>query len=124
MPAASSEEVVRNFLEAMEARDLSRAECLLDEGFTVVFPGSGEMTRLSELTAWAASRYRVVRKRIAAFDTCGEGKYVTVVCHGELDGEWLDGTPFSGVRFIDRFELRHGRIARQQVWNDLALERN
>jgi|SRR5690554_990515 len=124
MSTATAEEVVRGFLEAMEARDITRAESFLDERFVMEFPGSGEMSRLAELVAWAAGRYRFVRKRIAAFDICGMGERVTVVCHGELDGEWPDGVAFNGVRFIDRFTLLHGRIVRQQVWNDLALVRN
>ncbi len=37
-----------------------------------------------------------------------------------LAGEWPDGTPFDGIRFIDRFELADGKLARQEVWNDLA----
>ncbi|MCE8037463.1 MAG: nuclear transport factor 2 family protein [Halomonadaceae bacterium] len=122
-PAAAPEEVVRDFLAAMEARELERAGALLDEEFSMVFPGSGEMHRLEELVAWAADRYRFVRKRIAAVETCDGNGVTAVFCHGELDGEWPDGTPFAGVRFIDRFELRHGRIVRQQVWNDLALAR-
>ncbi|KAA0012928.1 tautomerase [Billgrantia pellis] len=123
IPGTVPEEVVRGFLDAMEVRDLSRAESWLDAGFSMVFPGGVEMTRLDELVAWAAERYRCVSKRIDVLETCDEGERITVVCHGELRGEWLDGTPFAGVRFIDRFELRHGRIARQQVWNDLALAR-
>ncbi|SEF71938.1 nuclear transport factor 2 family protein [Billgrantia desiderata] len=123
MPAAAPERIVRDFLAALEARDLERAETLLDETFTMVFPGSGVMHRLDELVAWAAGRYRFVRKRIAAVETCDGDAFTAVFCHGELDGEWPDGTPFAGVRFIDRFELRHGRIVRQQVWNDLALAR-
>jgi hypothetical protein len=34
---------------------------------------------------------------------------------------WLDGSAFEGVRFLDRFDVRDGRIQRQDVWNDLAL---
>ncbi|MGQ4879361.1 tautomerase family protein [Billgrantia sp. LNSP4103-1] len=120
---AAPEEVVRIFLDAMEKRDVALAESLLHEDFSMSFPGSVEMTCLDELVAWAAERYRFVGKRIEAFDTCGEGEHATVVCHGELHGEWPDGAPFAGVRFIDRFVLRHGRILRQQVWNDLALAR-
>lgn len=123
MPTTVAEEVVRNFLEAMEARDIARAASFVDERFVMEFPGSGEMHRLEELVAWAADRYRFVRKRIAAVETCDGNGVTAVFCHGELDGEWPDGTPFAGVRFIDRFELRHGRIVRQQVWNDLALAR-
>jgi hypothetical protein len=44
------------------------------------------------------------------------------MCHGTLSGEWPDGSAFSDIRFLDRFELRSGKLTRQQVWNDLALE--
>ena len=38
---------------------------------------------------------------------------------GTLHGEWLDGSRFEGIRFVDLFDLRDGRIWRQQVWNDI-----
>jgi len=41
--------------------------------------------------------------------------------YGDLRGEWADGTPFSGIRYIDRFVVRDGRIVDQKVWNDLAI---
>ena len=37
-----------------------------------------------------------------------------------LNGESLDGSPISEVRYIDRFVFRDGLIVDQQVWNDLA----
>ncbi len=43
-----------------------------------------------------------------------------VYCTGTLEGQWLDGSAFAGIRFIDRFEVEAGRIVRQDVWNDLA----
>jgi hypothetical protein len=33
---------------------------------------------------------------------------------------WPDGTPFEGIRFIDRFTIRDGKLADQLVWNDIA----
>ena len=45
---------------------------------------------------------------------------IAVVVTGTLHGENLAGVPFQGVRFIDRYIVRDGRIALQQVWNDLA----
>ena len=39
---------------------------------------------------------------------------------GTLFGEWLDGTAFEGIRFIDRFQLSEGLIVRQDVWNDMG----
>ena len=43
-----------------------------------------------------------------------------VYCFGTLQGERLDGTPYSGIRFIDRFTVREGRLVDQQVWNDMG----
>jgi hypothetical protein len=39
---------------------------------------------------------------------------------GTLYGEWPDGTPFEGNRYVDRYVVRHGKIARMEVWNDSA----
>lgn len=123
--------MVKRFLEAMEARDLARASSMLGEGFTMTFPGGVRFTRLEELIAWAKPRYRGVVKRYERFDvvTAGSGAHaaggadargraeseVVVYCFGTLHGEWPDG-----IRFIDRFVLRDGRIVDQRVWNDLA----
>ncbi|MBB4287464.1 nuclear transport factor 2 family protein [Roseospira goensis] len=120
-PEQTPEEVVTAFLAAMEARDLETAATHLADGFVMTFPGSGPMTRLDELVAWARGRYRFVRKTFEAVDTADHLDHAVVTCHGHLHGEWPDGTPFEGVRFIDRFEVRHGRLTRQDVWNDLAL---
>jgi len=32
----------------------------------------------------------------------------------------LDGRPFEGIRFIDRFEIQDGLIVKQDVWNDMG----
>ncbi|MCR9222066.1 MAG: nuclear transport factor 2 family protein [Alphaproteobacteria bacterium] len=115
------DEIVRDFLAAMEARDLDAARAHLAPDFVMSFPGTGEMTDLAELVAWSAGRYRFVRKRFAGFDVADHADRTVVVCRGTLAGEWPDGTPFDGVRFIDRFEIRAGKLARQEVWNDLAV---
>jgi hypothetical protein len=41
-------------------------------------------------------------------------------CYGTLYGELLDGTPYSGIRFIDRFTVKDGKLVDQMVWNDMA----
>nr|MBZ5087801.1 nuclear transport factor 2 family protein [Salmonella enterica subsp. enterica serovar Typhimurium] len=46
--------------------------------------------------------------------------YVVIYSNGTLYGEWPDGRPFAGNRFIDRFEVRDGKITRMDVWNDSA----
>ncbi len=116
-------ERVRAFLTAMEARQLPDAQALLAPGAVMQFPDAPPMYRLSDLVAWAKTRYRHVRKTFHAFDTMVTDNHSVVVCHGELSVVWLDGSTFYGVRFIDRFELTDGLITRQDVWNDLALIR-
>ena len=114
-------QLVREYLAAMEAREIDRAEALLGEGFTMVFPGTPPMTRLQELIDWAKPRYRFVTKTYEGYDAMqGAGDAAIVYCRGTLSGEWPDGTPFEGIRFIDRFEVTGGRITRQDVWNDIA----
>ena len=39
---------------------------------------------------------------------------------GTLYGEWPDGTPFDGNRYVDRFVVRAGKIVQMDVWNDSA----
>ena len=116
-------QVVRDFLDAMQSRDLARAQGFLAEDFVMDFPGAQRMTRLAELVEWARPRYRAIAKNYERFDECYGDDATIVYCHGTLQGEWPDGTAFSGIRFIDRFTVRAGRLAGQSVWNDLAQSR-
>jgi 4-oxalocrotonate tautomerase family enzyme len=123
-PAAalpSPSEIVRDFLAAMEARDLERAQAMLGAGFTMTFPGTDPMHSLPELIEWAAPRYQFVTKTYEGFDALqSAGEHAVVYCRGALSGKWPDGTVFEGIRFIDRFEVTAGLITRQDVWNDIA----
>lgn len=111
-----SEKLVRDYLLAMEERDLPRAQAMLADGFAMVFPGDIRMTSITAVLEWAAPRYRFVKKTFDHFDDAGS----VVFSSGRLHGEWPDGTPFSGIRFIDRFEIVDGKLTRQDVWNDMA----
>jgi ketosteroid isomerase-like protein len=116
----SAVDVVRAYLAAMEARDLAAAEAMLAPGFTMEFPGPVRFTTLGELIAWAKPRYRFVKKAYERFDEAPAVAGAVVYCYGTLAGEWPDGTPFAGIRFIDRFTVAQGKLVDQTVWNDLA----
>lgn len=116
------DQVVRLFLDLMERRQLPEAQALLAPDFAMTFPGNVSPPSLEALVEWAKNRYRFVRKTYEHVEVCGNGgDHAVVYCSGTLSGEWLDQTPFEGIRFIDRFELRSGLIHRQSVWNDMAL---
>jgi len=119
-PLASGADLVRDFLRAMEGRDLDRAKTFLAEDFQMTFPGGACFKTLEELVTWAKTRYRFVRKTYRALDECFGETGMVVYCHGTLSGEWPDGTAFDNIRFIDRFEFDDGKLIRQDVWNDLA----
>ena len=119
-PLPSPADTVRAFLAAMEARDLDRARGFLADGFSMTFPGGRLFATLEELVSFGRQRYRFVKKTYTAFDECFGDAGIIVYCFGTLRGEWPDGTPFSGIRFIDRFEVDGGKLTGQLVWNDLA----
>ena len=120
-PVAS--EVVAAFLQAMQARDLPRAQGFLAPGFVMCFPGVARFNTLEDLVAWGRTRYQGVTKQFERFDECWASEGTVVYCHGTLQGHWLDGSAFSGIRFIDRFLVQGGQLVRQEVWNDLAEHR-
>jgi phenylpyruvate tautomerase PptA (4-oxalocrotonate tautomerase family) len=113
-------DIVRSFLTTMESRDLEGAKSYLADGFKMTFPGNAQFNELEELIDWSRERYQSARKEYQKFDESFGPEGVTVYCFGTLSGMWLDGTQFSGVRFIDRFSVVDGKLADQRVWNDMA----
>ena len=109
------------FLGAMERRDLDRARSFVAaDGLEMVFPGGARYPGLDAMVAGAAGRYRFVGKHFDRRDSWGAEGRESVLIAGTLHGEWLDGSRFEGIRFVDLFDLRDGRIWRQQVWNDMG----
>ena len=116
-------EIALEFLRALEARNIDAAEEMLATGFRMVFPGTKPMATLAELIDWAKDRYRFVKKTITTTEAFHSDGCAVVYVTGLLSGEWPNGDPFSGIRFIDRFEIKGGKIVSQDVWNDIAEER-
>jgi len=123
MPA-DPESIVRDFLAALAERDVARAGAHLAPDAHIVFPGGAIRRSIDDIVAGSQRKYRRVDKAIERVDVLPAGPDAAIVyCHGTLYGAWADGEAFSGIRFIDRFELRGGRIVEQQVWNDSAFVR-
>lgn len=111
--------LVTAFLAAMEERDLARASTYLADTVALRFP-NGAFDSLDAMVASAGGRYRWVKKRIDTTDSFSSAGVDVVYVSGTLYGVNLHDLPFDGIRFIDRFELRGGKITVQDVWNDLA----
>jgi phenylpyruvate tautomerase PptA (4-oxalocrotonate tautomerase family) len=122
-PPPAPEQIVRDFLGAMERRDLVAAKTMLTPDFAMTFPGGASFATLEELIDWARPRYQRIGKVYERFDTVPGMEDPIVYCFGTLEGVWPDGSAFSGIRFIDRFTVRGGLLVDQKVWNDLDAVR-
>ena len=120
MNSEDATELVERFLRLMEARDLETAESLMAPGVKITFPGSRHYSSQREVVAAASGRYQWIKKRFLKIEAFQQDDTVVVYVIGTLYGENLQRIPFDGIRFVDRFLVRNGRIEQQDVWNDLA----
>ena len=82
---------------------------MLDDAFCMIFPGTAPMSRLADLVERAKGRYQFVEKTYEGVETLQKDGVAVVYARGTLNGAWLDGSPFNGIRFIDRFEVKNGK---------------
>lgn len=115
-----SVEMAKQFMTAMENRDLRTANSCLDVDTLMTFPGGNILENLNEVIDWSRSRYKFVKKTIDSVDEMLNKDLTVIYIIGTLHGEWLDGTCFKDIRFIDRFVFRDARIVDLKVWNDIA----
>ncbi len=112
-------ELVRNYLVESKERRLEEASARLDPSVVFIFP-QGTFDALEEMAASLANRYRSIDKTHHTWDVFESGPETVVLTTGTLSGVNLTGVAFEGIRFCDRFVIRHELIVEQQVWNDLA----
>ncbi len=117
---AEAARIVDAFLEASMRPDPEAAATFMAPDVRITFTGGRVFSHPREATAFNAARYRWVKKRILRNDVV-PGETETIVYNlGTLYGDWPDGTPFEGNRYVDRFVVRDGLIVSQDVWNDSA----
>lgn len=112
--------IVESFLEASMVPDPIKAATFISPDLAITFTGGRKYSHPRETAAFNAKRYKWVKKRFERTDVVpGVGE--TIVYNiGTLFGEWPDGTPFEGNRYVDRFVVRNGKIVKMDVWNDSA----
>lgn len=118
--AMSDAEIVEAYLTASMIPDPDGAATYMKPGTMITFTGGLEFDHPRGPTSVNSYRYGWVKKKMDRFDVCpGDGETV-VYSIGTLYGEWPDGTPFEGNRYIDRFVVKDGQIVKMDVWNDSA----
>ncbi|MES2716159.1 MAG: nuclear transport factor 2 family protein [Pseudomonadota bacterium] len=124
--------VVDEFLRLIMLPDPVAARRYTAPGLAIRFTGGRAMADPTECTAFNQGRYKWVKKRIERTETVGaiavhgpqagapDAEESVVYSTGTLYGEWPDGTPFEGNRYVDRYVVRGGLITHMDVWNDSA----
>ena len=114
--------LVNEYLRILMIPDPAGVQRLVSPQLRIRFTGGREMRNPAECTAFNASRYRWVRKRIERTEVVAGGtpEHTVVFSSGTLYGEWPDGTAFEGNRYVDRYVVSHGLIEQMDVWNDSA----
>lgn len=122
----SAGDIVNEFLRLIMIPDPESASRFTAPDMKILFTGKRPMSAPAECTKFNASRYKWVKKRIERTETvissaqeAAKGETV-VYSLGTLYGEWPDGTPFEGNRYVDRYVVTNGLITQMDVWNDSA----
>ena len=116
----SDAEVVEAYLTASMIPDPEAAAAYMKPGTIITFTGGREFDHPRGPTGFNARRYRWVKKQMDRFDVCPGADETVVYSIGTLYGEWIDGTPFEGNRYVDRFVVQgrpdreDGRLERQR----------
>lgn len=120
--AARARQIVEEYLDASMIPDPVLARTFMAPEVQIFFTGARLFREPAGVTAFNAARYRWVKKKFERTDVvagCTDDEAL-VYNTGTLYGEWPDGQPFSGNRYVDRFVVRAGKIVRMEVWNDSA----
>lgn len=114
--------IVDTYLRTLMIPDPESARRFIAPDLQITFTGGRVMHDPAECAAFNAGRYAWVKKRCERIEVVSGAteKEAIVYSLGTLFGEWPDGTPFEGNRYVDRYVLSHGRITRMEVWNDSA----
>lgn len=110
-----------DFLHLFAERRYAEANAYLAPGCVMLFPGNMAFTDCTELPKRASTIYQWVKKVFERVDEFQAADGTVVYNYGTLRGQWADGEPFEGIRYIDRFLIRGGKFVDQKVWNDLAV---
>jgi hypothetical protein len=114
--------IVDEYLSVLMIPDPDAARKFCAPGLEIRFTGDRRMADPAECAAFNRSRYKWVKKKFGPTHVVAGGTDEEAVVYqtGTLYGEWPDGTPFEGNRYVDRYVVKRSKIVRMEVWNDSA----
>jgi hypothetical protein len=121
-PALEPGALIDEYLRILMIPDPAGVRHFVSPELKIRFTGNRPMTQPGDTSAFNAKRYAWVKKKIDKTELVAGGTPEETVVYslGTLYGQWPDGTPFEGNRYVDRYVIRHGLICEMDVWNDSA----
>jgi hypothetical protein len=112
--------LVARYIRAMETDDVETVKRLSQAAAALEYPGGSTFPSVEKLIEWSKTRHKGIRHVIE--DICVASTGVTAIAYvdGTLRGAWMDDTNFEGIRFIYKFDINDGLIARTRLWSDVA----
>src|SRR4030095_2605663 len=104
--------IVEEYLRLHMIPDPDAARQFCAPGLEIHFTGNRLMRDPAEAQGLKPARYKWGKKKFGPTHVVAGGtlEETTVYQTGTLYGEWLDGTPFEGNRYVDRYFVRRGKI--------------
>ena len=106
---AVAADIVMRFLVASMVPDPQTAALYISDELKITFTGGRKYSHPRETAAFNGKRYKLVKKKMERTDVVPGNGETIVYNLGTLYGEWPDGTPFEGNRYVDRFVVRGGK---------------
>ncbi len=118
----TAKDIVETYLKLLMIPDPDAASAYIAPDLHITFTGGRAFSHPSECAAFNKHRYAWVKKDFGQTDVVEGSKSGETIVYqlGTLYGEWPDGTPFEGNRYVDRYVVRDGLIVSMEVWNDSA----
>ncbi|MCZ6638699.1 MAG: nuclear transport factor 2 family protein, partial [Candidatus Dadabacteria bacterium] len=98
--------IVERFMLASMDGDRAVTDELMAPDIKITFVGGRKFDKPEDIKSFNSERFRDLKKKIERYDVAFEDNETTVYCIGTLYGEWPDGEPFEGNRYVDRFVIR------------------
>lgn len=117
---SEAEALVERYLTLFMENRLDEARACLAPEARLIFPGGAVQTSLDEVHAEVGRLYESVAKSIDRTWSAQHGDDIIVTTTGTLYGTSRTAGAFEGVRFLDFFTIRDGKIVAQEVINDAA----
>ncbi|MCB2108288.1 MAG: nuclear transport factor 2 family protein [Rhodobacteraceae bacterium] len=113
-------DVVKQFFDAMSRRDFPGMEAVMAPNFKMTVTGGHVFSHPRDFAARALAQQKSARKTTDRYEEIPSAKGTIVYAMGSMAGEWNDGTTYSKIRYIDRFEIEDGKIVDMNVWSDMS----